>query len=100
MHGIFKVDPNAAWAQLRVTGTIGRFKPAHPNSDFEQPGNLFRTVMTDYDRNNLISNMSGHLKGAKREIQERQVKILQQVDPEYAEKVAQNLGFTGYKARL
>ncbi|KAM3127004.1 hypothetical protein pb186bvf_020883 [Paramecium bursaria] len=94
------VIPESKTSQFRVTGLIGRYKPAHPNDDFAQPGALFRKVMNDQQRTNLIDNVVGHLKNAKRHIQERQVKIFQKCDPEYGERLAQGLGFPANKSRL
>jgi catalase len=79
---------------------VGRYKPAHPNCDFAQPGVLYRKVMTDSDRTNLLTNLWDHMRNAKREIQERQVKIFVKCDPEYGQKLAQKLGFPADKSRL
>jgi len=53
--------------------------------------------MSSEDRDHLISNIVGHLKNAKREIQERQVKLFYKVDPEYGDRVAKGLGFSIHK---
>ena len=58
-----------------VSGKVTRQKYAHPNDDFVQPGALYRKVMTDQDRDNLIGNIVTHLCNAKKEIQIRQTKI-------------------------
>lgn len=85
---------------FRVSGLVQRYRAAHPNCDFAQPGALFRKVMTPQDRTNLISNIVGHLKGANRDIQERQVKIFTKVDAEYGARVGQGLGFPSVPSRL
>ncbi|KAM3136755.1 hypothetical protein pb186bvf_011200 [Paramecium bursaria] len=51
------VIPESKTSQFRVTGLIGRYKPAHPNEDYAQPGALFRKVMNDQQRTNLIDNV-------------------------------------------
>ena len=89
-----------ATSMFPVSGMVQRYVPSHPNSDFEQPGNLFRKVMSATDRDHLITNISGHLKGARREVQERQVKIFQKCDSEYGDRIAKNLGFPVTKSRL
>eukprot|EP01017_Pseudomicrothorax_dubius_P004026 TRINITY_DN1071_c0_g1_i4.p1 TRINITY_DN1071_c0_g1~~TRINITY_DN1071_c0_g1_i4.p1 ORF type:complete len:500 (-),score=173.37 TRINITY_DN1071_c0_g1_i4:190-1689(-) len=66
----------------KLTGLVARYKPAHPNNDFAQPGVLFRKVMDEQARTNLINNISGHLKNANRDIQERQVRVFYKCDPE------------------
>eukprot|EP00921_Rhytidocystis_pertsovi_P026699 GHVQ01043056.1.p1 GENE.GHVQ01043056.1~~GHVQ01043056.1.p1 ORF type:complete len:467 (-),score=47.89 GHVQ01043056.1:640-2040(-) len=79
-------------APYPVSGNVARAKPSHANDDFAQAGNLYRYVMTDYDREHLISNIVGHLKNATREIQQRQVKVFGRADPEYGQRVAAGLG--------
>jgi len=85
---------------FKVTGLAARYKVNHPNSDFAQPGALFRKVLDDQGRTNLCNNLGGHLKGAARDIQEREIKILTKVDPEYGQRVAQIVGFPAQKSRL
>ena len=48
--------------------------------------------MSATDREHLVSNIVGHLKGAKREIQVRQTKIFYSADEEYGRRVAEGLG--------
>ena len=63
---LFRKD--AAISALPVRGTIGRFKPAHPNCDFAQPGALYRKAMKEADRTALVNNIVGHLKNAKKHV--------------------------------
>jgi len=93
-------DKKFAPPAFKVSGLVQRYAQKHPNCDFAQPGALFRKVMKDQDRTNLVSNIVGHLKNAKREIQERQVKIFYKCDPEYGTRVAEGLGFPAHKAKL
>jgi catalase len=85
-------DPSVAEPALEVSGVAARQPYAHPNDDFVQAGNLYRDVMTDSDRDHLISNIVGHLSGASRTIQERQVGVFKKADPEYGARVAEGLG--------
>ena len=71
---------------------IGRFKPSHPNSVYEQPGGLYRDVFSDTDRDHLIQNLVGALTGVKKYIQIRQCKLFYKCDPDYGTRVAQGLG--------
>ena len=57
-----------ALSSFKVSGLVQRYKPAHPNCDFAQPGALFRKVMTSTDRTHLINNILGGLKGANRDV--------------------------------
>ncbi|PFH38585.1 catalase [Besnoitia besnoiti] len=84
---------NAAWSgSTSVTGLVARHPQEHPNSDFEQPGALYRKVLAEPERAALIENIADHLKQARRDIQERQVKIFYKCDPEYGERVARAVG--------
>lgn len=56
---------------LSVRGNIGRYKVNHPNCDFAQPGELYRKVMNDFERDSLVNNLVGHLGNARKDIQER-----------------------------
>jgi catalase len=96
----FSMRPDAKHYSYRVTGLVARYKPAHPNDDFAQGGALYRKVMKDVDRDHLVSNVTGHIKNAKREIQERQVRIFFKMDAEYGDRIAKNLGFPVHKSHL
>jgi catalase len=63
----------------------------HPNDDFIQAGNLYRDVMDDFERTCLVENIVGHLKHAKKPIQEKMVKIFSRADKDYGAHVAEGL---------
>lgn len=96
----FQFNKEARYEPYRVTGLVARHKPNHPNCDFMQPGNLFRKVMKESERQATISNTAGHMKGVPRDIQERAVKNFYKADPEFGEGIAKILGFSAVKARL
>jgi len=56
--------------------------------------------MSEEDRKHLVSNIAGSLKNARKEVQERQVKLFYKVDPEYGERVAKALGLPMHTAKL
>lgn len=85
-------DVSAAEPQFEVSGNAARQEYTHPNDDFVQAGDLYRKVMTDTDRKNLISNIVGHLGGAQKRIQLRQTAIFYKADKEYGSRVAEGLG--------
>lgn len=93
----YTFSENAKISPTPVCGFVGRFKPSHPNSDFEQAGDLYRKVMKPRDRQALIDNIVGHLKNAKKFIQQKQVNLFYKCDPEYGTKVAEGLGITVQK---
>lgn len=87
-----KECPAAKPSQFAVSGLAGHHPQTHPNDDFEQAGVLYRRVMSPEDRKALVSNIAGHLKNARREIQERQVLLFARADPDYGRQVALALG--------
>jgi len=84
--------PEVAEPQFEVSGMAGRQPYIHPNDDFVQPGNLYRDVMTDEDRDHLIGNIVAHLGGAQKRIQFRQTALFYKADPDYGTRVAKGLG--------
>jgi catalase len=85
-------DPSARIPSVEVSGKTGRFEYTHPNDDFVQAGDLYRKVMKDQDRANLVGNIVAHLGGAKKKLQLRQTAIFFKADEEYGRRVAEGLG--------
>jgi len=85
-------DPTKGEPPFEVSGLAARTPYPHPNDDFQQAGVLYRKVMTDEDRDHLIGNIVGHLKGAQKRIQLRQTALFFKADPEYGSRVAKGLG--------
>eukprot|EP00920_Eleutheroschizon_duboscqi_P015098 GHVT01034943.1.p1 GENE.GHVT01034943.1~~GHVT01034943.1.p1 ORF type:complete len:151 (+),score=27.08 GHVT01034943.1:738-1190(+) len=83
-----------------VAGVVARHADCHPNDDFEQAGNLFRNVMSETERSNLIENIAGHLGNASKPIQQRMVRVFSRADKDYGRRVAQRLGLSPPPARL
>jgi catalase len=84
-------DISAEEPPFEVSGEADRYPYTHPNDDFVQPGNLYRDVMTDQDRENLIGNIVDHLGGAQKRLQLRQTALFFKADPEYGRRVAEGL---------
>lgn len=76
---------------IGISGNVDRYSYVHHNDDFVQAGNLYRDVMTDQDRENLIGNITSHLRGAQKRIQLRQTALFFRADPDYGRKVAKGL---------
>ncbi len=87
-------DAKVAEPAFEVSGKAARQAYTHPNSDFVQPGNLYRNAMTDTDREHLVGNIVSHLRNANKDIQLRQAQIFHKADPEYGQRVAEGLGIT------
>jgi catalase len=94
--------PNSRMAEppLEVSGLGGRYPYSYPNDDFVQAGNLYRYVMTDRDRDNLIGNIVDHLGGAQKRIQLRQTALFYKADPNYGLRVADALGLDIVEVKL
>ena len=84
-------DISAKEPPIEISGQADRHQYTHPNDDFVQPGNLYRDVMTDQDRENLAGNIIGHLGGAQKRIQLRQTALFFKADPDYGRRVAEGL---------
>ena len=74
-----------------VNAAVGRFAFNHPNSDVEQPAAFYNRVLSEDERQRLCENIGGHLCGARREVQERMVKVFERVDKDYGRRVAAEL---------
>ena len=85
-------DSQAVDPSFIISGSVARHPYRHPNDDFVQPGNLYRHVLTDQDREHLIDNIVSHLSNARKEIQVRQAKIFHKADPDYGKRVAEGIG--------
>jgi len=84
-------DISAKEPPIEISGQADRHQYTHPNDDFVQPGNLYRDVMIDQDRENLAGNIIGHLGGAQKRIQLRQTALFFKADPDYGRRVAEGL---------
>ncbi len=85
-------DQDALEPEFEVSGPAARTPYSHPNDDFVQAGNLYRNVMDDQARENLVGNIVSHLSGAQKRIQLRQTALFFKADPDYGSRVAEGLG--------
>jgi catalase len=85
-------DSKAGEAPAKLTGSIGRTEYPKTNraNDFEQAGLLYQ-VMHEDERARLIANIAGHLSGADKDIQARQIQHFTAADKEYGTRVAKAL---------
>jgi catalase len=76
-------------------GEIGRYatEKHRDDDDFVQPRALYRDVMTDSDRDHLVSNIVGHASdGVSEDVQRSVVVYWTDVDAELGARVAAGLG--------
>jgi len=70
-------DPGFLEPPFEVSGLAGRTPYSYPNDDLVQPGNLYRDVITEQDRENLVGNIVSHLSSAQKRTQLRQTALFQ-----------------------
>lgn len=85
-------DPTLAPPPVDVSGMAARHAYTLGPVDFVQAGDLYRKVMTDTDRKNLVNNIVGHLKNAQKRLQLRQTALFYLADSDYGTRVAKGLG--------
>lgn len=85
-------DPAFAEPPIDLEGQAARHLQEVTDDDFFQPGELYRRVMNDTDREHLIGNIVGHLGNAQKRIQLRQTALFFKADPDYGRRVAKGLG--------
>ncbi len=97
-----KADPehyaDASWS---TSGELVRsaYTLHTEDSDFVQPGNLYRHTLSATDKDHLVNNIVGHLgQGVERFIQERALKLWYQVDQELGTRIARGIGLEGASA--
>ena len=85
-------NPDALEPPFELSGQAARTPYEHTNDDFVQAGTLYRDVMTDSQRKNLVANIVDHLGGAQKRIQLRQAAVFFKADSDYGRRVAEGLG--------
>lgn len=85
-------DPTVAEPPIALEGQAARYPQELTDDDFFQPGELYRRVMSDTDREHLVGNIVAHLGGALKRIQLRQTALFYKADPDYGRRVAKGLG--------
>lgn len=73
-----------------VQGAVVRQKISRTN-DYKQAGERYRT-MEDWERDDLVNNLTGALKQCNPEIQERMIALLTKCDEDYGRRVAEGIG--------
>jgi len=84
-------DPTFAEPPIQLEGHAARHPQELTDDDFFQPGELYRRVMNDTDREHLIGNIVTHLCNAHKRLQLRQAAIFFKADPDYGRRVAEGL---------
>lgn len=93
-------DPKYKKAPVKVSETGGRYKYAHPNSDFEQIKTFYNKVLDETERDNLTTNIVNSMGNTRKEVKLRAVEIYKKIDPDYGNRVEAKLGFRSSDAKL
>ncbi len=92
-------DTSIKMPKVDVSGVIARHQIPITDLDFEQPGELYRRVLNNYEKDHLIINIVDSLGGAIKRLQYRQTAIFYKADEGWAKRVsdALNLDFNRVK---
>ncbi len=88
-----KEDHRFIEVPYKVSGDAARYNHREGNDDYTQAGDLYR-LMTKEERNRLVQNIAGTMKGVPERIIALQVEHFTKADPEYGQKVAEAVGLT------
>jgi len=88
--GLAESGPGGPAYEPEIHGRLTRSKIERTN-DFAQAGERYRT-MPDWEREDLVANLTGLLAQCERQIQERIVGLFTQCDPGYGTRIAEGLG--------
>ena len=84
-------DPRYRELPYQVSGDVARYDHHQGNEDYRQAGDLFR-LMSAEEKQALISNLAGHMKGIPERIARLQIGHFAKADPAYGRAVAEALG--------
>ncbi|HEX9342829.1 MAG TPA: catalase [Actinomycetota bacterium] len=97
-YGGPQADPRHEEPGWHASGDLGRCatEPHREDDDFVQPGTLYRQVLSDLDRDHLVTNIATHLRqGVEADIQRHAIEYWRRVDPDLGARVAKLLGNGG-----
>ncbi len=84
-------DPAFKEPPLAISGAADRYDHRLGNDDYGQPGDLFRLMSPDQQRQ-LFDNIAAAMQGVPEAIQRRQIAHFAKADPAYGRGVAERLG--------
>lgn len=89
--GPYQTSVNATtFTSEEIQGATGRHSFELTDDDFVQAGDLYRLLSAE-EKTHLVNNISGHLKNAKRHIQERQLAHFKRADAEYGQRIEETI---------
>jgi catalase len=85
-------DPDVEQPPLSISGDADRYAAAERIDNFKQPGDLFRDVMSEEQRQHLMDNFADDMEPVDETIQKRQLAHFYKADPNWGRGVAERLG--------
>ena len=85
------VQPQYANAKFAVSGEAGRYAIPHPNSHYEQPGNLYR-MFNEAQKESITSNLAGAMGPCRDDIKKAMVEHFTKCDADYGGRIKAKLG--------
>lgn len=89
MGGLKESAASGPEHQPQVQGNLVRQKIEKTN-DFQQAGERYR-MFSDFERDELVRNLSAALSGCRKEIQDRMIGYFTQADPDYGRRVKEGI---------
>ncbi|WP_206536666.1 catalase [Halococcus thailandensis] len=84
--------PEVEQPPLSIEGDADRYEAAERIDNFKQPGDMFRDVMDDEQKEHLMDNFADDMEPVDEEIQKRQIGHFYKADPRWGRGVADRLG--------
>lgn len=72
-------------------GPVGRYETGNSEDNFGQCRTFYQAVLSETERDDLTTNVAGHLHHAQSSIREKVLHVLRQVDDSYADAVEQKM---------
>ncbi len=88
--GLREADPPGPMYEPEIHGRLTRATIERTN-DYRQPGERYRT-MPDWEREDLVLNLTDALSQCERHIQERMVEHFTRCDPDFGRRIAEGIG--------
>jgi len=85
-------DPSVKEPPLKISGDADRYEAQERIDNFKQPGDLFRKVMDEEQRQHLMDNFAEDMEPVDETIQKRQLVHFYKANPRWAKGVAERLG--------
>jgi catalase len=82
---------SGAFGYFEVTQDVSAYTKRKDEDDFGQPGTLVRKVMDDAQRDRLVFNVVGALKGASEPVLKRAFEYWRNIDKEIGDRIAKGV---------